>query len=175
MARGTAIDRVNAGAGRFTATKDALRYLDRYYVPDGKLDIPTITLHTTRDPLVPFAGPLMPAARYGFALGLPDAALFPFAIWRRLSSRALRNIAKVRAAYSQPSGQPELRELLDRTELRQNVDAVAVVLDHPRDAAHLTLDPGKPLEEQFLVLRVAGGGVLGGGHVRRAVVYPREV
>ena len=67
-----------------------------------------------RDPLVPFAGPLMPAARYGFALGLPDAALFPFAIWRRLTSRALRNIAKVRAAYSQPSGQPELRESIAR-------------------------------------------------------------
>ena len=45
---------VNAGAGRFTATKDALRYLDKYYVPDGELDSPTITLHTTRDPLVPF-------------------------------------------------------------------------------------------------------------------------
>ncbi|MDB4889464.1 MAG: hypothetical protein JWL61_1319 [Gemmatimonadetes bacterium] len=48
------VDAVNAGAGRFTATKDALRYLDRYYVPDGELDIPTLTLHTTRDPLVPF-------------------------------------------------------------------------------------------------------------------------
>lgn len=45
---------INAGVGRFTATKDALRYLDRYYVPDGELDIPTLTLHTTRDPLVPF-------------------------------------------------------------------------------------------------------------------------
>jgi hypothetical protein len=45
---------VNAGAGRFTATPDALRYLDKYYVPDGELGTPTVTLRTTRDPLVPF-------------------------------------------------------------------------------------------------------------------------
>jgi pimeloyl-ACP methyl ester carboxylesterase len=45
---------VNGGVGRFTATPDALRYLDKYYVPDGELGTPTITLHTTRDPLVPF-------------------------------------------------------------------------------------------------------------------------
>ena len=45
---------VNAGVGRFTATKDAINYLDKYYVPDGELAFPTITMHTTRDPLVPF-------------------------------------------------------------------------------------------------------------------------
>jgi len=45
---------INMGVGRFTATPDALNYMEKYYVPDGKLDIPTVTLHTTRDPLVPF-------------------------------------------------------------------------------------------------------------------------
>lgn len=45
---------VNAAAGRFTATNSALEYLDRYYVPDGNLSGPEMTLHTTRDPLVPF-------------------------------------------------------------------------------------------------------------------------
>lgn len=45
---------INAGVGRFTATPDAINYLDKYYVPDGQLAIPTITMHTTRDPLVPF-------------------------------------------------------------------------------------------------------------------------
>lgn len=45
---------VNGAAGRFTATPDAMNYLDRYYVPTGALVVPTITLHTTRDPLVPF-------------------------------------------------------------------------------------------------------------------------
>ena len=45
---------INAGAGRFSATNDAINYLEKYYVPDGALGVPTVTLHTTRDPLVPF-------------------------------------------------------------------------------------------------------------------------
>lgn len=45
---------VNASVGRFTATPDAIAYLERYYVPSGALRNPTITLHTTKDPLVPF-------------------------------------------------------------------------------------------------------------------------
>jgi pimeloyl-ACP methyl ester carboxylesterase len=44
---------VNRGVGRFTATPDAEGYLDRYFQPSGVLAIPTVTLHTTRDPLVP--------------------------------------------------------------------------------------------------------------------------
>lgn len=48
------LDHVNASVGRFTATPDALNYLDRYYKPDGALGVPTLTMHTTRDPLVPF-------------------------------------------------------------------------------------------------------------------------
>ena len=42
------------GAGRFTATPDAINYLEQYYVPSGTLRNPTITLHTTKDPLVPY-------------------------------------------------------------------------------------------------------------------------
>jgi alpha-beta hydrolase superfamily lysophospholipase len=42
-----------AGVGRFTATPDALNYLDQYYKPSGALTIPTLTLHTTNDPFVP--------------------------------------------------------------------------------------------------------------------------
>ena len=45
---------VNAAAGRFTASPSALQYLDKYYIPDGQLSVPTVTLHTTRDPLVPY-------------------------------------------------------------------------------------------------------------------------
>lgn len=48
------LDFVNASVGRFTATPDALNYLGRYYRPDGALELPTLTMHTTRDPLVPF-------------------------------------------------------------------------------------------------------------------------
>ena len=40
---------------------------------------------------------------------------------------------------------------LDRADLRQHVDAVAVVLDHPLDAADLTLDPPEPGRSWSLV------------------------
>ena len=42
-----------AGVARFTATPDALNYLDQYYKPTGALTIPTLTLATTNDPFVP--------------------------------------------------------------------------------------------------------------------------
>lgn len=45
---------INAGVGRFTSTPDAERYVDRYFQPTGALGVPTLTLHTTRDPLVPY-------------------------------------------------------------------------------------------------------------------------
>jgi pimeloyl-ACP methyl ester carboxylesterase len=41
------------GVGRFTATPDAIAYLDSYYKPTGALTIPTLTLHTAADPFVP--------------------------------------------------------------------------------------------------------------------------
>ena len=44
---------VDALAQRHTATPDALNYLRHYYTPDGSLTAPMITLHTTRDPVVP--------------------------------------------------------------------------------------------------------------------------
>lgn len=46
---------LNAGVGRFSSTPDARNYADHYYEPDGRLMIPVLTLHTTRDPGVPFA------------------------------------------------------------------------------------------------------------------------
>lgn len=45
---------INFAVGRFNATPDALNYLDKYYLPSGDLQIPTVTIHTTQDPLVPF-------------------------------------------------------------------------------------------------------------------------
>jgi len=46
---------LNAGVGRFSATPDATNFEAHYYQPDGKLTIPVLTLHTRRDPLIPFA------------------------------------------------------------------------------------------------------------------------
>jgi hypothetical protein len=41
------------GIERFEARPDALNYLEHWYQPTGKLRIPVVTLHTTRDPIVP--------------------------------------------------------------------------------------------------------------------------
>jgi predicted esterase len=45
---------VNATAQRVTTTPSARNYVNRYYTPSGNLKIPVLTLHTTRDPIVPF-------------------------------------------------------------------------------------------------------------------------
>ena len=61
---------------------------------------------------------------------------------------------------------------LDRADLRDHVDAVAVVLDHPLDAADLALDALEPGDELLL-----GGAVPArGSGLRHAVmVYPHRV
>lgn len=45
---------INARVGRFSSTPDAENYVGKYFQPTGVLGMPTLTLHTTRDPLVPF-------------------------------------------------------------------------------------------------------------------------
>jgi hypothetical protein len=45
---------LNAGVARFSSTPDAEQYLAKYETPTGRLQIPVLTLHTTRDPVVPF-------------------------------------------------------------------------------------------------------------------------
>jgi hypothetical protein len=44
---------INAGVGRYASSPDAVNYIAQYYTPTGKLAIPVVTLHTTRDPVVP--------------------------------------------------------------------------------------------------------------------------
>lgn len=44
---------INAGVQRFASSPDAVNYIAHYYTPTGKLRIPVVTLHTTRDPVVP--------------------------------------------------------------------------------------------------------------------------
>jgi len=44
---------INAGVQRFTASADALSYLEHFYNPSGALRIPMLTLATSRDPVVP--------------------------------------------------------------------------------------------------------------------------
>jgi hypothetical protein len=44
----------NVGVARFDMPPDAQNYLDRYYVPTGRLTIPVVSVHNFWDPLVPF-------------------------------------------------------------------------------------------------------------------------
>src|SRR5262245_7119657 len=46
---------------------------------------------------------------------------------------------------------------VDRRDLREHVDAVPILLDHPFDPAHLTLDPVEPPDERLLVGGIAVG------------------
>lgn len=45
---------LNAGVERFNADRAALNYYERNYAPTGRIGIPVLTLHTTRDPAIPF-------------------------------------------------------------------------------------------------------------------------
>jgi len=62
---------LNAGIARWTDTRDAENYLDHYYEPTGRLRIPVLTLHGTRDPVVPFSHETVYAAR-ALAMGNPE-------------------------------------------------------------------------------------------------------
>ncbi|MCA0174881.1 MAG: PLP-dependent aminotransferase family protein [Proteobacteria bacterium] len=49
---------------------------------------------------------------YDFRLGVPDAAQLPQDLWRRLSARSLRALARRDAGYASAQGQPALREAI---------------------------------------------------------------
>jgi pimeloyl-ACP methyl ester carboxylesterase len=44
---------LNAGVRRYSSDPAGVNYLANYYDPNGRLRIPTVTLHTTQDPTVP--------------------------------------------------------------------------------------------------------------------------
>ena len=46
---------LNSGVERFEADRSALQYYQRNYTPTGEIDIPVLTLHTTRDPAIPYS------------------------------------------------------------------------------------------------------------------------
>jgi fermentation-respiration switch protein FrsA (DUF1100 family) len=45
---------LNAGVARFDADRAALNYYEHNDTPTGGIGIPVLTLHTTRDPAIPF-------------------------------------------------------------------------------------------------------------------------
>jgi GntR family transcriptional regulator/MocR family aminotransferase len=99
---------------------------------------------------------------FDFRLGLPDISQFPFEIWRRLSTRALRALAKEPADYDEPAGRLGLREAIAkhvsfaravacRTEdvvvtagAQQAFDVLARVLVTPGRTVVAVEDPGYP-------------------------------
>jgi GntR family transcriptional regulator/MocR family aminotransferase len=115
-----------------------------------------------RDPPSTFVLPPEPPPAFDFALGIPDAALFPFAVWRRLASRAVRAIARTRAPYAPPRGQPALRESIARhvsfaravacaaddivvtSGAQQAFDLIARILVTPGRTVVAVEDPGYP-------------------------------
>jgi pimeloyl-ACP methyl ester carboxylesterase len=63
----TTLAAINAGIDRFSATPDALRYVDHTYEPTGELEIPMVSLHNLYDPTVPFFNETLLAAAVGSA------------------------------------------------------------------------------------------------------------
>jgi len=58
---------INAGVAHFDETPDAANYLQKYYETTGHLRIPTLSMHTSRDPVVPIFHEGLYAARVGQA------------------------------------------------------------------------------------------------------------
>lgn len=63
---------LNLGVARYDADRAALNYYERNYAPSGQLEVPVLTLHTTRDPAIPrdhedlFAATVAAAGRSDF-------------------------------------------------------------------------------------------------------------
>jgi pimeloyl-ACP methyl ester carboxylesterase len=58
---------LNDGVDRFEADRKAINYYAHNYAPTGAISIPVVTLHTTRDPAIPFAHEAMFADTVGAA------------------------------------------------------------------------------------------------------------
>ncbi len=56
--------------------------------------------------------PLLPGPRHDFRVGLPDHSQLPWDTWRRLANRAQREFARSPKAYTDPRGDPALREAI---------------------------------------------------------------
>ena len=50
--------------------------------------------------------------RFDFSVGIPDCSEFPFDVWRRLTSRAIRAVSRSHDWYGEPEGRQALREAI---------------------------------------------------------------
>src|SRR5262249_46569690 len=99
---------------------------------------------------------------FNFRLGIPDRALFPFDIWRRLSARALRAFSREAMSPLELQGRHRLREAISRhvsvaravacqpddvvvtAGAQQAFDLIARVLVTPGKTVVAVEDPGYP-------------------------------
>lgn len=119
----------------------------------------------------------MGAVAYDFRLGTPDSRSFPYDIWRRLSSRALRQLSKTAQLYDHASGRLALREAIAQhisfaravscepedvivtSGAQQAFDLLARVLVTPGRTVVAVEDPGYPSVRA--VFLAAGARVVG--------------
>jgi pimeloyl-ACP methyl ester carboxylesterase len=71
---------LNLGVARYASDPSAVNYMQHYYTPTGDLHIPVITLHATRDPIVPIFHEQM------YALAVEKAGALPFLLQREVSA-----------------------------------------------------------------------------------------
>lgn len=108
-------------------------------------------------------GPSRKGLRYDFQLGAPDKSLVPFDVWRRLSARALRTLAKQPLVDPEPRGRQKLREAIAQhvsftravachadditvtSGAQQAFDLLARILVTPGKTTVAVEDPGYPL------------------------------
>src|SRR5205809_231966 len=71
------------------------------------------------------------------------------------------------------------REALERGrhggDLREHVDAVAVLLDHPLEPTHLSLDAVQPLDQRVIVIAVLHARTLRNRRRRRELVTTKRL
>lgn len=120
--------------------------------------------------------PAQDAPQFDLRLGLPDRSLFPFDVWRRLSNRVVRELARAPSSYRNAQGSPALRAAIARhisftravacraedvvvaAGAQQGFDLIARLLVTPGETVAAVEDPGyPPLRAAF---RAAGARIV---------------
>lgn len=101
------------GAGTFVAAVEPR--VRRPAVRSAGALVPSPTVRSLLPELAPeVTAQARPPARYDFAIGVPDARLFPAAEWRREVAHRLRPSARLESDYGDPGGAPALRTAIAR-------------------------------------------------------------